>query len=434
VFDFLSNVGGYESYALALLVIWGLFWFFGRAPGNATALVSDAEDAAPLSLHPIIDPAICIGCAACTNACPEGQILSMIGSKAELIDAASCIGHGACKTSCPVGAIELVFGTAKRGIDIPNVGPDFQTDVPGIYIAGELGGMGLVANAIEQGCQAIDAISKRERSSQANVLDVVIVGGGPAGFAASLAAKEKFLSAVTLEQDSLGGTVAHYPRGKLVMTRPARLPLFGKMQARRVQKEQLLGLWQSVMQKTGVQIRFGERVERVTPMPWGFEVTTQKECFSTRAVLLAMGRRGTPRKLDVPGEDLPKVVYSLADAEQYSGKHVLVVGGGNSAIEAARELAQQPGAKVTLSYRGQAFARLKPELAQWVTDAEAKRSLTVIRGSSVVSIGSHQVEINTQGQTTSLTNDAVIVCAGGVLPTALLEQVGVTIQTKYGTA
>ena len=430
----ITGLAGYGPYALALLGLWGAFCF-GRRVREKTAAKKKAEAASqPPSLHPLIDPALCIGCGACTHACPEGKIIGLIGGKAELLDPASCIGHGACKTACPVGAIDLVFGTAKRGVDLPQVAPDFQSNVPGLYIAGELGGMGLIANAIEQGCQAIDAINKLDGLRQPSLLDVIIVGGGAAGFAASLAAMEKRLSFVTLEQNTLGGTVAHYPRGKLVMTRPARLPLYGKIKARRVRKEKLLGLWQSVMQKTGLQIRFGERVERVTPMPWGFDVETQNTRFSARTVLLATGRRGAPRKLEVPGEHLPKVVYSLADAAQYRGKRVLVVGGGDSAAEAATELARQPGVQVTLSYRGQAFSRIKPLNRRRLEEAESKHRITIIRQSTVTSIGLDQVEIDIQGRRHALPNDAVIICAGGLLPTALLNHIGVAIETKYGTA
>ena len=131
-----------------------------RSEEKSIALRAAAAEAGllePPSLHPRIDTSMCIGCGSCVAACPEGDVLGLIGGKAELIAPAECIGHGACRASCPVGAIELVFGTEKRGIDLPHVGPDFQTNVPGLYIAGELGGMGLIRNAIEQGRQAVDA-------------------------------------------------------------------------------------------------------------------------------------------------------------------------------------------------------------------------------------------------------------------------------------
>ncbi len=431
---YVTGLGGYEVYALALLAIWAAFALARRIGDAPKTYGPDAAFAVPPSLHPLIDPATCIGCGACVAACPEGKIIGLMGGKAELIDPASCVGHGACKTSCPVGAIELVFGTARRGVDIPVVAPDFQSNVPGVYIAGELGGMGLIANAIEQGCQAIEAISRREGLTQPNLLDVVIIGGGPAGFAASLAAKERHLKTVTLEQGTLGGTVAHYPRDKLVMTRPARLPLFGQFKGRNIRKEKLLALWQSVLQKTGLQIRFGERVDRVTPMPWGFEVETQSQRYAARTVLLATGRRGAPRKLGVPGEDLPKVVYGLADPGRYQGRRVLVVGGGNSAVEAAIELARQPGAEVTLSYRGESFARLTARNREQLEVAEARQVLTIIKGSTVISISADHVVLEAQGQTREQANDAVVVCAGGVLPMELLGQIGVQVQTKFGTA
>ncbi len=390
---------------------------------------------APASLHPKIDPARCLGCGACTRACPEGAVLGLIGGKATLIEPASCIGHGACKSACPHGAIELVFGSETRGVELPQVGPDFETNVPGIFIAGELGGMGLVRNAIEQGKRAVASIARLDGLGRSDRLDLVIVGAGPAGLAAALAAKKAALSYVVLEQDRLGGTIAHFPRGKVVMTQPAELPIVGKIRFREVSKEHLLAFWERVVRSAGIVLRCGERVTGIERGPdGGFSVTTSAGRYDARAVLLAIGRRGTPRRLGVPGEDLPKVVYSLADPDQYAGMHVAVVGGGDSAIEAAVALCEAGCASVTLSYRGDAFSRAKPKNRAAVESAAGARTLRVALQTEITAIGPDRIELHTRSGPALLPNDAVIVCAGGDLPTGFLRKIGIVVETKYGTA
>jgi thioredoxin reductase (NADPH) len=425
-------------YAVPLAAIWALY-VVRRKRREAASLATRAAAVEagllePASLHPQIDPSKCLGCGACVRACPEGDVLGMINGKAELIEPTQCIGHGACKASCPRDAITLVFGTETRGVDIPHVGPDFQTNVPGLFIAGELGGMGLIRNAIEQGRQAVESIRKFNGIGQRGVHDVVIVGGGPAGFSASLAAMQYKLRFVTIEQDTFGGTVAHFPRGKLVMTAPATLPLVGKVKFGEVSKEKLLAFWKATARKTGLKIQYGERVDAIVPAGFGFEVKTMHRTYRTRTVLLAIGRRGTPRRLEVPGEDQDKVVYRMVDPEQYRGMHVLVVGGGDSALEAAASIAEQPGTTVTLSYRSEAFSRAKMKNRQRVEAAQAAGNLRVLLQSSVKTIGVRDVEIEQKGKRIVIRNDAVIVCAGGILPTAFLKSIGVEVETKYGTA
>ena len=392
--------------------------------------------AEPASLHPIIDPATCIGCSSCVKACPEQAhhtVLGIVDGRAVLVSPGDCIGHGACKTACPVNAITLVFGSERRGVDIPILTPKFESTVPGIFVAGELGGMGLIRNALEQGRQAVEAIAERRRAAGGQELDLVIVGAGPSGFAATLTAKSKNMRYVTVEQEALGGAVFQYPRGKLVMTAPATVPLIGKVNFRQTSKEALLEFWKDAERRTGIKINYQERVEEITRAGEGFIVKTNRGTYPTRSVLLAIGRRGTPRKLGVPGEEMSKVVYRLIDPEQYKGQHVLVVGGGDSALEAAASIAEAGGGGVVLSYRGAEFDRAKARNRERINAAAKGGILKVMMKSSVKQIEAQSVAIEADGGVSKVRNDAVIVSAGGVLPSDFLKRVGITVETKRGT-
>ncbi len=428
---------------LLLISLIALFYFLGikRVTKKNLSVKNEEFEAGliePPSLHPIIDHAKCLGCGSCVLACHEKDVLGVINRKAELIAPTRCIGHRACKDACPVGAITLVFGTEKRGVDIPMVKPDFETNVPGIFIAGELGGMGLIRNAVEQGKQAMESIEKKLGSNRMDneVLDVLIIGAGPAGFSASLSALEHKLDCVTIEQETLGGTVAHYPRNKIVMTQPAVLPMYGKTRFNETTKEKLMEFWQDVEQSTGVKIKYHERVLKIEREEQYFKVTSENDTlhsYKTQSVLLAKGRRGTPRKLDIPGEEKPKVVYRLIDPEQYKSQHVIVVGGGDSALEAAYSISEMPDTTVTLSYRSEAFSRAKKKNRDKVQKALEEGMLNVLMKSKVKEIRDHDLLITHEGEEITLKNDAVIICAGGILPTAFLKEIGVEVETKKGT-
>ena len=263
---------------------------------------------------------------------------------------------------------------------------------------------------------------------------MLIVGAGPAGLAASLAAKQLGLNYCTLEQESLGGAVFQYPRGKLVMTAPVELPIIGKVHFRNVSKEELLKFWTEACNGNGLNIHYRERVERIEQQDGGFIVQTTAGRHTAASVLLAIGRRGTPRKLGVPGEELPKVVYRLIDPEQYRGQEVCIVGGGDSALEAAASIAELGDTDVVLSYRGEAFQRAKPRNRERVQRAADSGRLKVMLGSQISEIRPNEVLLQQSGRQLKIGNHAVIVNAGGILPNDFLRSIGIEVETKYGTA
>jgi len=386
----------------------------------------------PVSLHPVVDINSCIKSGACITACPEKDILGIKDGKATTINASRCVGHGACFHACPVGAISLKIGTETRGVELPHVSPVFESNVPGIYIAGEMGGMGLIKNAVEQGKQAVLNIAKNIKSNNKGNLDLVIVGAGPAGISASLMAKKNKLKFVTLEQDTLGGTVYSFPRAKIVMTAPMELPLYGKIKLVETSKDELISIWKGVLDANDIVIQENTKVESVGKNGELFEVITKDKQYLAKAVLLAIGRRGSPRKLGVEGEQLPKVYYRLLDPEHINGKDVLVVGGGDSAVESAMILADN-GNNVTLSYRREKFNRIKPGNLDRITEAEKSGEVKIILNSNVLKIEKDKVLMKIENDDSfTLANDLVYVFAGGELPREFLTKAGIKITKKFG--
>ncbi len=385
----------------------------------------------PVTIQPYVDLSLCMGAGACVTACPEG-VLRLIDGQAVAVNMSACIGHGVCVPVCPVDAIELVFGSEKRGIDIPEVGPGFETNVKGLFIAGELGGMGLIAAAAEQGVQAMQAAAQGLQKAPGRK-DVIIVGAGPAGLAAALVAKQKGLDYLLVDQGEVGGVVRHYPRKKLVFTRPMTLPIYGTIHLKQLYKEELVSLFEEIVRKCGLEVATGERVDGVSRLPdGGFAVRTVNRTVEGQRVVLALGRGGTPRKLDVPGEDQDKVSYSLLEPEHFQNEHLVVVGGGDSAVEAAMQLGEQPGNKVLLSYRGDKINRPKEKNIQRLKEAVKKGQVELMLGSQVKEIGVDRVVLDQKGESIVLPNDHVFVFVGGVLPTKFLEQAGIRIRKHFG--
>jgi thioredoxin reductase (NADPH) len=430
--------------AVVIIVLLTFYLTLQRERREEEAL-ADARAAGlnqPVSLHPMIDLESCIGSGACVDVCPE-KVLGRVGGVTQMITAAGCIGHGICQNSCPVGAIALVFGTAERGIDLPLLRRNYQSNKDAIFIVGELGGMGLIRNAMRQGLKAVGAGVTKALADPAlpppapGAVDVIIVGGGPAGLAAALECVKRELSFVLLEQYKLGGSVAHYPRRKLVFTEMVKLPLVGKFGRPEMLKEELIAEFERVCLQAGITIHEGRRVTGVTGRAGDFTVEAAaegaSEVYRGRSVVLAIGRRGTPRQLGVPGEDLSHVVYRLIDSEQYRHRKVLCVGGGDSSLEAAVSLAGAAGTEVHLSYRGDSFYRAKKKNREEIEAAVARGRVRLHMSTNVVQITPNRVTlVKKDGGQVNLEIEDVVVNVGGLLPTPFLESIGIKVETKFG--
>ncbi|HPF69939.1 MAG TPA: NAD(P)-binding domain-containing protein [Candidatus Krumholzibacteria bacterium] len=380
----------------------------------------------PMGQYPLIDAGQCIGCGTCVDACPEGDVLGIVQGKAVVINGARCIGHGRCGEACPVGAIKVGLGDVTKRDDIPLLSADNESNVPGLWIAGELSGFALINNAVEQGTRVMRAIADRGRGVvPPGGFDVVVVGAGPAGLSAALVAGELGLSCVVLDQQGAGGTILQYPRRKLVMVQPVEIPTYGRLPKHEYTKEELLDIWTDLHARHGLDVRTGVRVTAVRGVQGNFRVESTAGEFVARHVMLALGRRGTPRRLNVPGEDSAKVAYKLIDAEAYKGRKVLVVGGGDSAVEAAMGLAHQEGCLVTLSYRKPDLMRIKQRNADRITPLIEAGTIDFRGGTTVTAIHPDRVELEGSRGRQVVANDDVFILAGGLPPFALLKDAGV---------
>jgi thioredoxin reductase (NADPH) len=393
--------------------------------------------AAPSSFHPelthglrpSIDATQCIGCAACTTVCPEGEVLAMLEGRAIVVNGQKCIGHERCVAACPVGAITMVMASPQASADTPHLTAEYETTVKNLFIVGELGGLPLIKNAVNQGRKCIDIITNRIRTAHPadpNVYDVLIVGAGPAGISASLRAIEKNLKYITIERDEVGGTVAKFPRQKVITTTPLEFPLYGKLTKTELAKEHLLAFWDMVLNRAEFNVCTESMVNDIRKSPDGnFFVLTATQQYRARYVVLAIGRAGNPRKLGVNGEQLGKVMYRLIDAYQYKDKNIMVVGGGDSAVEAALALAQQAGNHVTLSYRRQEFTRIKERNAKGIRQFVGAGRVEVLFNSMPLEFRHDSVVLSVEGRLRNISNDYVWIFAGGTPPYEFLRNIGV---------
>lgn len=379
-----------------------------------------------IAQYPHIDTLLCIGCGSCVQACPEGGVLGIVDGQATIINGLKCVGHGMCAEACPVGAIQVGLGDIQKRDDIPLLSEHYETNIPGLFIAGELGGLALIRNAIAQGKAVVDYIASNTRhKANDEILDIVIIGAGPAGLSASLAAKQHGLSFVTVDRQEAGGTILHYPKKKLVLTRPVEIPLYGTLSKKEYLKEELLSIWQDMQKTYKLPIRTNNKLKDIRKHDEIFEVICEKESYQSRHVILAMGRRGTPRKLNVPGEDSSKVMYRLLDAVTYQHNNILIVGGGDSAVEAAIGLAQQAGNTITISYRKDTFFRIKKRNEERLRPLVASGKIQILFNSHVHEIRRDSVVVKTEAGLQTLPNDYVFIFIGGEPPLEPLKKIGI---------
>ncbi len=441
--DLLADHLDYFGYLLMLAI--ALFSILKKSKKNKKAISTLEKNIRdnlnePATMHPEINESLCAGCGSCVKACPEGEILQLISHKAVLVYPTKCVGHGACEQACPFGAIDLVFGTKTRGMEIPRISPDFETNIPGLYIAGELGGMGLIRNAIKQGkLAAYHAISKLKDVNHKTDVDIFIVGAGPAGFSAALASKEKNMKYKIIEQNSFGGTIYNFPRQKIVTSHPLEIPIFGikKFKSNVVQKEEILSIFSKIKEENNLVISEKESFKNLKKLDNGtFEIETSKGTYTSKKVILGMGVRGSPRKLGLPNEDMPKVTYNLIDPEEYQNASIAIVGGGNAGLEAAQYLSKPHlKNKVHLIVRGgpeEAFSRANEQNQKLVFEQEKQKLVTIHYDSAIKTIEKDFILINKSNEEVKLNNNYIFIFAGAEVPFKFLMSLGINIDKAHG--
>ena len=382
-----------------------------------------------LMQHPIIDLSRCIGCGICTKVCPEGEVLGLVGGKAVLINGSKCVGHEVCMESCPVGGIEVALGDISSREDIPQLTEALESNLKNVFIIGELGGLALIRNAVNQGNRVAMTIKNRLNGSKPKH-PVVVIGAGPAGLSCAISLMEMDIPVLLLDQNEPGGTILQYPRRKLVMVQPIEMPGYGQMNNTEYSKEELLEIWDQIIASKKPNFQSGHQLRAIELENDTYMVETSLDRIPAEFIVLALGRRGTPRKLNIEGEELSKVAYQLIDTEGYQNKHILVVGGGDSAVEAAVGLGQQTGNTVTLSYRKQNFTRIKTRNEEQIVKAQKNGWINILYESDLKSIQEKQVSIQTSDKQIALENDYVFIFAGGIPPFKLMDSIGV----QFGTS
>jgi thioredoxin reductase/NAD-dependent dihydropyrimidine dehydrogenase PreA subunit len=380
-------------------------------------------------LHPVINTSICVGCGTCVFSCQENDALYLINGKSTLVNAFACKSHGECERQCPTGALQLVEYGKRMKVSIPEIDEHYQSNIKGIYIVGALSGAGLIKEAINQGRAAVNHIMRDVFPD--NLPRVVVVGAGPAGLSAFLSCRKFGLPSICLEKEATANTIRKFPKKKILMAEPVDMPIYGPLWVGDTTREKLLEAWERILDKTGVEIFTGSRLEDIRGSDGNFIVTASEQEFACQKVILALGNRGVPRKLKVPGENGSNVFYQLLDAKEFSGSTVTIAGAGDSAVEAALSLLAQQ-CRVYIVVRGDGFPRVKSKNRDKIARAIEKNAVTVFFTSRITSVKSNTITIvdSFSEQSRHLPNDYVFIMIGGELPLQLLERIGISVVEK----
>jgi len=380
--------------------------------------------------YPTIDADACLPCGSCYDSCP-GKVLALsaVTHKASVVNPDACKslteGCTICHEGCPTGAIRISPVPIVRKSERPDIDPNCEShNVPGVFLGGELLGNALIKKVVNQGGQIVRYIDTRKPRIAEAEYDIVIIGAGPCGLAAGLEAKQRGLRYLVLERESLANTIQNYPRDKAVLAEPVQMAVYGLLPMKDATKEDLVALWEDIVRKENLFVQTHEEVTEVKKNGKLITVTTTKGNYQAAYVILALGARGNPRKLGVAGEDLSKVSYNLNDPAEWQGKHVLIVGGGDSAIEAAVAVSKQPGSTVTISYRSGAFSRAAARNVEAIKEQEKAGRLTVMLNSNVAKIEEQRVSVKVGNDVREFENEAIFVLIGADPPKAWLEKVG----------
>jgi NosR/NirI family transcriptional regulator, nitrous oxide reductase regulator len=314
----------------------------------------------------------------------------------------------------------------------PAVDDRMESNVRGIYVVGELAGAPVVKLAMEQGYKVAEYISSKPdaRSNDPAVYDILVIGAGASGLNAALEAQKHGLRVLVLEKSHLGNTIDELPDGKIIYTEPNDRPVSGSLWLEEVTKEELVKRWRTDIGQSGLDVRQGEGVTSIQRRSdSGFDVTTSKAAYRARRIIVAIGKSGTPRKLEVPGENSDRVHYRLFHPKTYAGQNVLVVGGGNSAVEAAVSLSDV--ARVTLSYRGSSFYRVSKHNERKLKEAVAAGSLEVILNSNVKQFTGDTYSLETNGVISERPFDHAFILVGSEPPTGFLHSIGLRLENEW---